>query len=617
MSMKYQIIIPGSLATIAIFSGAILASNNIYADDVVDEVNITVPVSCLLSGAGMNTHNAEITNGTVNSAIGETTLKAFCNDNNGFAIYAIGYTDNTDGKNVLTSSALGSTYDIATGTATSGDTSNWAMKLSTVTDPAPTYPIIIAGSSADINKEQGDPDYSTFQAVPDDYALVAKRTSNTDIGASAEGSTIKSTYQAYISKTQPAGTYTGQVKYTLVHPSSHTTPSITSCEPGKICYNANAGDVLGAMEPQSLEKEKDWSSCNTYTDNQSICVVDGQPIDISTLPELNTYTAPTLQAYNFKREGHGFAGWNDKSDGTGTNYGPSQTITTTGVIDEVVTQGLNLYANWIPSAGSLQGWTGCSAMTAGSITALTDTRDNNTYAVAKLADGNCWMIENLRLADRDSNNNLITLSSTNTNNPASTFTSLSATSDTWCTDNNEACINQNKLNTNNTNIGGTNVAGTTLVPSPNANVSDSAQWYGYGNYYNWYTTTAGTGTYSVSGGNNATGDICPNGWSTPTGGNIGAQFDTLDIAIRGTNNDRDTAEASNRWRSYPNNFLYSGIWQSSVAVGHGSHGIYWSRSSGGSDYAGVLDFTPSYVRPVVYDMYKNGGHTVRCLTSGT
>lgn len=224
MSMKYQIIIPGSLATIAIFSGAILASNNIYADDVVDEVNITVPVSCSLSGVGMNTHNAEITNSTVNSAIGETTLKAYCNDNNGFAIYTIGYTDNTDGKNVLTSSALGSTYDIVTGTATSGDTSNWAMKLSTITDPAPTYPIVISGSSADTDKEQGDPDYSTFQAVPDDYTLVAKRTSGTDIGASAEGATLKTTYQAYISKTQPAGTYTGQVKYTLIHPNDATAP---------------------------------------------------------------------------------------------------------------------------------------------------------------------------------------------------------------------------------------------------------------------------------------------------------------------------------------------------------------------------------------------------------
>ena len=226
--MKYQSesIILITLTITTLCSGMILCSSIVSADNdtVVDQINITVPVSCTLSGTGMNTHNADIANGTTNSNIGETTMKAFCNDNNGFAIYAIGYTDNEDGKNVLTSSTLGSTYDIATGTATSGNTSNWAMKLSTITDPTPTYPIIIAGSTADTEREQGDSDYSTFQEVPDDYVLVAKRTSGTDIGVSAEGSTLKSTYQAYISQTQPAGTYTGQVKYTMVHPNDTTAP---------------------------------------------------------------------------------------------------------------------------------------------------------------------------------------------------------------------------------------------------------------------------------------------------------------------------------------------------------------------------------------------------------
>ena len=36
-------------------------------------------------------------------------------------------------------------------------------------------------------------------------------------------------------------------------------------------------------------------------------------------------------------------------------------------------------------------------MTQGEVKALKDQRDNNVYTVAKLADGNCWMIENLRL----------------------------------------------------------------------------------------------------------------------------------------------------------------------------------------------------------------------------
>lgn len=225
---KSSLYIIGSLIITTLISGLILFSTLVSADDdtsVVDEINITVPISCTLSGTGMNTHNANINNGQYNSAIGETTMKAFCNDNNGFAIYAIGFTDNEDGKNVLTNSTLGSTYDIETGTAITGNDSQWAMKLSTITSPTPTYPIIIAGSTDDTEKEQGDPDYSTFQEVPDNYALVAKRTASTDIGTNAEGTTLKSTYQAYISKTQPAGTYTGQVKYTLVHPYTAEKPT--------------------------------------------------------------------------------------------------------------------------------------------------------------------------------------------------------------------------------------------------------------------------------------------------------------------------------------------------------------------------------------------------------
>ena len=226
MKMSNVSKLTGMLMIATISVGTILSSISVSADNdpIVDQINIAVPVSCTMTGTGMDSHNAEINNGQYNSNIGETTMKAFCNDNNGFAIYAIGYTDNEDGKNVLTNSTLGSTHDIVTGTAISGGTSNWAMKLSTIISPASTYPIIVAGSTDDTDKEQGDLDYSAFQAVPADYTLVAKRTAGTDIGTTAEGATLKSTYQAYISKTQPAGTYTGQVKYTLVHPHDATKP---------------------------------------------------------------------------------------------------------------------------------------------------------------------------------------------------------------------------------------------------------------------------------------------------------------------------------------------------------------------------------------------------------
>ena len=266
-------LIPLSLASISLLAGGVLASSRVSADDtsIVDQINITVPVSCTLSGTGMDTHNAEINNGQSNSAIGETILKAFCNDTNGFSIYAIGYTDNEDGKNVLTNTTLGSTYDIATGTATSGDTSNWAMKLNLVTNPTPTYPIIIAGSTDDTDKVSGDLDYSSFQPVPNDYTKVAYRKASTDINPTgeniAEGSTLKTTYQAYISKTQPAGTYTGQVKYTMVHPYNRVAPEepMGLCEDSYTCMQQQTSASLA----QKLPNVGDTTTLYDARDNQA------------------------------------------------------------------------------------------------------------------------------------------------------------------------------------------------------------------------------------------------------------------------------------------------------------------------------------------------------------
>ena len=132
---------------------------------------------------------------------------------------------------------------------------------------------------------------------------------------------------------------------------------------------------------------------------------------------VNNFTTPisnggeaTLWASNYQRNNYGFVGWSDKFDwelnandangnGTGANagyhiYGPNATIT---LPSDVETNGLSLYAVWVKSAGYLQDFTCSTSTPIGEVTALTDRRDNDTYAVAKLADGKCWMIENLRL----------------------------------------------------------------------------------------------------------------------------------------------------------------------------------------------------------------------------
>lgn len=93
---------------------------------------------------------------------------------------------------------------------------------------------------------------------------------------------------------------------------------------------------------------------------------------------------------------------------------------------------------------------------------LVDTRDNNTYTVSKLADGKCWMTQNLRIGNMN-------------------------------------------------------------IDSANSDVSSSYTVQPYhidsthGGYYSWYVATAGSGS-GTGGGQNAAYSICPKGWRLPIGG---------------------------------------------------------------------------------------------------
>ena len=642
---KIAMMIVGISIITTILSATILSSTYVSADNdsVVDEINITVPISCTMSGTGQNTHNAEINNGQYNSNIGTTTLKAFCNDNEGFSIYAVGYTNNEIGKNVLTSSTLGPTHDIVTGTEISGNTSNWAMKLATVSDPTPTYPIIIMGSTDDTEKQAGDPDYSTFQNVPSSYTKVVKRESSTDVGTTAEGATLTTTYQAYISSTQVAGTYTGQVKYTMVHPHNEVPLQPQPCSPGTICYYSNASDSQGTMGTQDLHAI-DWSSC-AITDNENYCRDSNyNAIDINTLPLLDTFVeSATLYASNFSRTGYGFAGWSDAYDyATNPNakfYGPQETIT---VPEGTTANGLSLYAVWIKSTGSLQDvdkvatlcGTGTGSLTQAptdgtanlsSVSALTDQRDNQTYAIAKLADGKCWMIENLRLESQYTVGN-------NQTDPSVTNASLSQGYDPSFTglanpesDDFSDSTTANSLysidGSTASTISGSN-QGYRFPRYNNNNTSQRAEnatntdvnTYSYGNYYTWHAVIADT-THYTSGDHNTT-SICPKGWSIPVGGTTSDGYGKLDVDMGGTGaDDQFTAEASNRWRKYPTNFLYSGYFNTSSAKDRGSlgSGFYWSSTAYYANYSYILSMYSTSVTPGTGNIVKYRGGSARCV----
>ena len=158
---------------------------------VTDTVEVTVNSACTIESTNAsNTYSATMTNGQLKSDFGSTTMSISCNDAAGWHVTAVGSgADKTD-KTAI--NATGTGTDIATGTATSGATSNWAMK--------------VTGSTAT--------GFTTFAAVPGSATDVAKST------VSTSQSEIVTTYQVFISATQQADTYTGQVTYTLAHPAA-------------------------------------------------------------------------------------------------------------------------------------------------------------------------------------------------------------------------------------------------------------------------------------------------------------------------------------------------------------------------------------------------------------
>lgn len=825
MSVKRSYWLSLILLFATITNGFLLSSASVFADnDVIDEINLSVPASCSISGVGMNSHTASIINGSHNSNVGTTTFKVLCNDSNGFAIYAIGYTDNIEGKTVM-ASAIDHSYDIITGTATTGN-SQWAMKLSTVTSPTPTYPVSIQNS------------FNDFHTIPDDYTLVAKRELSTDIGTGAEGASFTSTYQVYISPTQPASTYVGQVKYVLVHPNdtqeipvredrfavlfdgngltftggatknrvvygNTCTPMYTTSEPEEtletsnltdgvydgtpysddehildsftlddadmvravvdygltgetaaitiaegewdgseiesppgysvniLSYDDDTGDPLDIVGTKTVDFEGDtvtlemnsWeepiegydygmyakfyplyetqqsgtvatTTCSisstplsgayaeptsfsgrwyTYLDDEVFWFEDESEVFNFVLDYIDEFMGTTVKVYaenpytifyngngatagtmngvtsslndlredavliapNFKKIGYGFAGWSESQNttvnGSARIYGPNEVIPG-NEINFDNNREITLYAVWVPSSGNLQEYN-CSNLASGQVTALTDTRDDNVYTVSKMQDGNCWMMENLRLDASNSTD------SSKTQGFGGVFTGLANSEDIqfrsntsnskYSTSTVSSMYRLPRYNNNNTNIGGTNSNNVELVPIPvcnedyandcTANLSNHAQWYSYGNYYNYPAAIANTTNFTtVSASDSANTSICPKGWVLPYGGTSGAgltngSFSYLDEQMGGDGFSTELVyddDFSQNWLSYPNNFTMAGYW-SDASGERGTFGAYWSRTSSSDTFAWrftVTDYSVGYS-----SMNKTFATPIRCI----
>ncbi len=203
--MKKLAIVGASAALAALPVVGVFAATN---QTITDQVQITVNSACTMrtggTAASPTTAGASLSK-TVNGGtlVGDTgtawdgtpsTFTVTCNDTGGWKITAQGVAGTaTDAaaQTVMKASNATST-DIVTGTATSGDVSNWAFKV--------TGEKTVAAYNA------------AYVAVPGTAETVA--TSNDPV----HESTVTANYRVWVSNTQEADTYTGYVRYVLTAP---------------------------------------------------------------------------------------------------------------------------------------------------------------------------------------------------------------------------------------------------------------------------------------------------------------------------------------------------------------------------------------------------------------
>ncbi|MBQ6487371.1 hypothetical protein IJI89_03015 [Candidatus Saccharibacteria bacterium] len=234
-----------------------------------------------------------------------------------------------------------------------------------------------------------------------------------------------------------------------------------------------------------------------------------------------------------------------------------------------------------------------NSMTLGTQYRLKDSRDNKDYYIAKLADGNVWMTQNL---DLDLSTGT-TLTSGNTDITANwTPSSTTRTNSTWTfTTTAPQSYNPGTKYWNGSTHNGSGTSTNYIANSGTAQ-------YHLGNYYNWTAAVAMNNSSSyTTAGVLVNQSICPAGWTLPRGGYGPSTYYALSIQYSGST-----------WLS-PTYLALSGTWGGSYD-GVGYSGMFWATGAKSADRAYYADFSSDGSRNVGTGGYdRDMGLPVRCI----
>ena len=497
----------------------------------------------------------------------------------------------------------------STGTFATSDASNQA-EFTVSTDNLTGYSVSILGSDTSgqlVNADTGD--------TLDTIAIASPATTITENDFRTNTSYVNQWgYRLNVNSTTttdffaaPKSTTSAKEIYKTTAPNATGTSDSFSLALGaKIDYTKPIGTYTNTFILNAVANPITYKI--TYWDNTTKLSEEGQA-DITASKFTISQADPTKSGYIFRGWCYGTANYSANPTactGTpaqvyhaGNDFIFSSIDPTTGIAEA------NLYAMWeLPEIQNLD-----PAMCTSTPLTVVDSRDGEKYTVAELADGNCWLLENLRLDLTDSAVQA-NLTSTTTNAtdaildylkngggtspyPANGVIAKTA-SGKWTNDYANPYI-------------ATQYRDTTQAASGSAPAGK------IGVYYNYCAASAGSYCYaSDAASGNASYDICPAGWRMPTGGSSG-EYKALYTAYSSNVANFESALST----------PLSGWFASSSATPSrpGEHGVFWGSSTNNSMAADgsmhYLEVSGSTVEAGASGTRRAYGLSVRCVRGET
>ena len=259
----------------------------------------------------------------------------------------------------------------------------------------------------------------------------------------------------------------------------------------------------------------------------------------------------------------------------------------------------------------------CADATEGDTAQLTDTRDQKQYWVTKLADGNCWMTQNLDYdipaggitGDQAAKTDLSDGRTWATGDPSPSNPHPAQATST------EIYYNTSYTGTYSYDPGLVVVSGTEFVPyESRPEGTDEHQLVG--NYYQWNAATAGTGALVSQKGEDATDSICPKGWQLPTLTGDTSAYNLMtsypDIFSGLALEDNNTGTATDAAIQDPLFFGYTGLVLGGAMSDVGQYSSYWLSTAYSEYRAYSFGVAPGMATASGWDS-RNDGFSIRCL----